>query len=118
MRENEYISPIKVFTQTAIKEAENYVHKAVLSLDIQVDKKELIKALEYDRKQYEKGYEAGYAAAKAEMAQHKHDKELNVSCDHDFRFYGSNYENDLFICTKCGEQKETPSNWFGMPKLL
>lgn len=40
---------------------ENNVCKAVASYGINVDKDELIKALKYDREQYEKGYEDGKA---------------------------------------------------------
>ena len=39
------------------------VYQQVLQMGIQVDKEEMEKALLYDRHQYMKGYNAGYAAA-------------------------------------------------------
>ena len=58
-----YESPIeKIYgeLQTQIEqEDENIVMKAVRDVGITVDKEELIKALQYDRKQYIKGYSDG-----------------------------------------------------------
>ena len=49
----------------------NQIFQAIQKCDIVVDKQELIKALQYDRGQYEKGYndglKAGYEKAKAEL---------------------------------------------------
>lgn len=55
-----YKSPIEIIMddirkQTIIQE-ENNVLRAVWRSGVNVDKEELIKALEYDRHQYEKGY--------------------------------------------------------------
>ena len=58
-----YESPIKLFSTNCDIELENGVYKAVTKIAIDVDKDELIKALKYDRGQYEKGY----ADAKAEQ---------------------------------------------------
>ena len=58
-----YESPIeKIYgeLQTQIEqEDENIVMKAVRDVGITVDKEELINALQYDRKQYTKGYSDG-----------------------------------------------------------
>ena len=58
-----YDSPINVIygeLQTKVeKDMENHIFESVLSVGVMVDKDELIKALEYDRQQYEKGYEDG-----------------------------------------------------------
>jgi glutamate synthase domain-containing protein 1 len=43
--------------------------KAVRAIDVSVDKEELIKALQYDRNQYEKGYINGYNAKASEVAE-------------------------------------------------
>ena len=63
-----YKSPIEVYmTQMRIeqeKTIEGEIYKAVHGLDIAVTKEELIKALRYDRDQYDKGYEDGYNADK------------------------------------------------------
>lgn len=43
---------------------DNQTYEAVLRVGIQVDKEELIKALAYDRNQYNKGFEDGFKAGK------------------------------------------------------
>lgn len=65
-----YESPIKIMYGTAQSSIENDVFKAILSYDIQVDKDELIRALTYDRQQYEKGYAEGTADALEAKAAH------------------------------------------------
>lgn len=63
--EFDYESPIEMTVgdlQTQIvREGENEVVKAIQKIDIHVNREELIRALEYDRRQYEKGFEDGYA---------------------------------------------------------
>lgn len=59
-----YESPIKwyqadPFVETLRDEADNVIVRAVAHADVQVDRDELIKALEYDRGQYEKGFHDG-----------------------------------------------------------
>lgn len=55
-----YESPIDIAIgkiTTELKQAEHdYIVRSVRDVGINVDEAELIKALEYDRKQYEKGY--------------------------------------------------------------
>lgn len=62
-----YKSPIEIIAsdmQMQIrKQQEDEIYKAVLNCEISVDKDELIKALNYDRNQYEKGYQDGLAEA-------------------------------------------------------
>lgn len=58
-----YKSPIEkicdeIQTQM-VQEEENIVMKAIREVGVNVDKEELIKALQYDRNQYTKGYEDG-----------------------------------------------------------
>lgn len=58
-----YKSPIETL-QTEIQiQFEDDCIKAIQSHGFIVDKEELVKALNYDRKQYEKGYSDGYAKA-------------------------------------------------------
>lgn len=63
-----YKSPIEVcISQLQFereKNLEDGVIKAIQNLDITVAKDELIKALRYDREQYETGYQDGYNADK------------------------------------------------------
>lgn len=58
-----YKSPIDTLISDIVTEEENVVMRAVVKCGINVDKDELVKALAYDRGQYEKGY----ADAKAEL---------------------------------------------------
>jgi len=61
-----YKSPIEVtsyMTDTVVKQArtemDDAIYTAILNTDIIVDKDELIKAMQYDRGQYQKGYADG-----------------------------------------------------------
>lgn len=51
----DYESPIKIIEQQMQMDFENNVLNAIKSYGVVVDKDELIKALQYDRNQYEKG---------------------------------------------------------------
>lgn len=62
-----YESPITLINGETQLSLEDGVYKAVRQVGIEVDKDELIKALKYDRGQYEKGY----ADAKAEQKKGK-----------------------------------------------
>lgn len=52
-----YESPIKVFQGNLEMQFEGEILKAVQRADITVDKDELIRALRYDREQYQKGFD-------------------------------------------------------------
>lgn len=54
-----YESPIEIIMGDVITHWENGIFKAVQTYDVRCNKEELIKALEYDRNQYQKGYEDG-----------------------------------------------------------
>lgn len=58
-----YESPIEIIQGAFTTEYENGIVRAVQKVGVNVDKDELVKALGYDRQQYEKGY----ADAKSEM---------------------------------------------------
>lgn len=59
-----YKSPIQLVTDDinyAMRtKIDDTIYQAVLKYDVAVDKDELIKALTYDRQQYDKGYSDGY----------------------------------------------------------
>ena len=65
-----YESPIELITTdiaTSIsKQLDNDIYQAVIKTGVNVDKDELIKALKYDREQYEKGYNDGYKDGQSE----------------------------------------------------
>lgn len=66
-----YESPIEVIfgeIQNKVSEdLEGLVYQAIQNVHVNVDKEELIKALNYDREQYEKGYRDGYRAKEEEV---------------------------------------------------
>ena len=55
-----YKSPIEIIQQQLQTSLENEILTAVQKVGVLVDKEELIKALKFDREQYDKGYERGY----------------------------------------------------------
>ena len=59
-----YESPIEIITKQMRTQFEDNVFKAIQDYGIVVDKEELIKALQYDRGQYEKGFADGMLAPK------------------------------------------------------
>ena len=55
-----YESPIKIISDELKTKMEGDVMTMIQSYGITVDKEALVKALEYDRNQYEEGYRDGY----------------------------------------------------------
>lgn len=79
------------------KRLEDTAYKAVIECGVVVDKDELIKALAYDRGQYEKGYGDGYRAAKDEIVRCKdciYSRPLDMEDDYE-AFFGE----DSVWCT-------------------
>jgi rubrerythrin len=73
MEANGYQSPIELFTspvemirRECDNQVEQCIYDAVQNVGVNVDKEELIKALRYDRNQYQEGYRAGKAAAQSQ----------------------------------------------------
>jgi hypothetical protein len=64
-----YESPVNIIYGEMQTQIEGDVFKAIQNVGIDVNKKELLKALQYDRGQYEKGYSDGYAKAIDEFAE-------------------------------------------------
>lgn len=58
-----YESPIEIIKGAFTTECENGIMTAVQKYGVNVDKEELIKALNYDRRQYDKGFEDGRKSA-------------------------------------------------------
>jgi hypothetical protein len=54
-----YEAPITIITGQMKYEIENEIYRAVQEVGVSVDKEEIIKALQYDREQYIKGYTDG-----------------------------------------------------------
>lgn len=64
-----YESPIKIIADELKTKMEGDVMTTIQSYGITVDKEALLKALEYDREQYEEGYHDGYNDAVAEVSE-------------------------------------------------
>lgn len=55
-----YKSPIEVIHEQIRVQVDDEIFHAIQNVGINADKKELLKALEYDRGQYDKGWEEGF----------------------------------------------------------
>lgn len=60
IKDYDYESPVNVIMDAINVQVENDIIKAVKNVGIDVNKEELLRALTYDRQQYERGYERGY----------------------------------------------------------
>lgn len=52
-----YQSPITLFQTQMQSKIEEEIYQAIMKVGVDVDKEELLKALAYDRNQYQKGYD-------------------------------------------------------------
>lgn len=66
-----YESPIEMIIGQMHIQQENGVYKAVQNVGFNVNKDELLKALQYDRDQYNKGYFDGIQAFAERLKAHK-----------------------------------------------
>lgn len=55
-----YESPITIINEQIERHYEDEIMTAVIKTGVHVDRDELIKAISYDRQQYEKGYSDGF----------------------------------------------------------
>lgn len=62
-----YESPVNVIYEEMQTQIEGDIYNAIQNVGIDVDKEELLKTLQYDRGQYDKGYSDGYAKAVEEF---------------------------------------------------
>ena len=108
-----YKSPIELLVTNIYdqiqKDQDEHIYQAVLQYVPNVDREELIRALQYDRNQYDKGYADGKADAMAEVVRCKdckywdEDRRCNgiknglvmeYTWDDDFCSYGERKDND------------------------
>lgn len=87
-----YESPINIIFGNMRTELEGTVFEAIQEVHVDVDRDELIKALQYDRRQYERGYSDGYSVG-AKDALEKFKSELMKRFDHDL-MYGWDGDGD------------------------
>ena len=84
-----YKSPIEIMQEHMRFQMDDDIYKAVLNYGINVDKEELLRALKYDRLQYDNGYRDGIRDANAELVrcrdcvfrQRETSDELYVICE-------------------------------------
>ena len=82
-----YKSPLQAFYKEQAEKVDDLCYRGVLSVGINVDREELLKALEYDRGQYEKGFEDGLQYARetycsicyAKMGERRNDEQKTDS---------------------------------------
>lgn len=96
-----YKSPITLITEqiqkTIIEQEENDIYRAVQKYEINVDKDELIKALKYDRRQYEKGYEDALNKIKANLIEKLRAKQRGCLSLYDEYMDGEDYRQSLLL---------------------
>ena len=64
-----YESPIQLTVGEMKMKYEDEIYQCIQQYGINVDKEELIRALQYDRNQYEKGYRDGYRDAAMKLVE-------------------------------------------------
>lgn len=98
-----YDSPINLalaeFQNGVEEQLGNGVMEYLYSIDIHVDKEELINALKYDRGQYEKGFRDGVKSAQKYGNWHIRSAYLTEPADSPFREY-------YMECSECGRKVE------------
>lgn len=91
-------SPIKTICDEMRTQFEGEVLKAVQRVGIEVDKDQLIKALNYDRNQYDEGYKHGYSYAKSELIRCK---DCKYSSHEPCEGFENVYVCDRSVFTRC-----------------
>lgn len=81
-----YESPVKLcqtveeIAQDIHKQTEDFIVQSVCKVGVVIDKEELIKAINYDRNQYDKGYNEGYNKAIDDALRVMHDTYILGYC--------------------------------------
>ena len=97
-----YSSPIEIADRMTSQLEEDII-KVVLSYDIEVDKDELIKALAYDREQYEKGYADGQRAGERTAKVETVEKPNVFKCGECGQYFHSTaWGSPVEYCSRCG----------------
>ena len=96
-----YESPINIIISKLCTKLESDCVKSVQSYGFDVDKEELSKALNYDRKQYEKGHTDGYNKAIDDFVKEIVDRGLSANDD---KYCITRYDNYLKVIKEIAEQ--------------
>lgn len=108
MLTNMYKSPIEIIYDDIKHSFEEGIYKAIQKVDIKVNRDELLKALAYDRQQYEKGYADALAERKKGKWIEREDPIISGTCS----CCGWNavlFETDVAgmpYCPHCGAEME------------
>ena len=94
-----YESPIKVFQSNLEMQFEGEILKAVQQADITVNRDELIRALRYDREQYQKGFDDARKNA------------VPVVRCKDCEYFGINDENVPYCLNRFGLDDPEPNGF-------
>ncbi len=98
-----YKSPIELITSQYCSSIEDAIYQSVLKFGIDVDKEELLMALEYDRGQYEKGYDDRDAAiVRCKDCKHWNNRGCGEGCGWCEAWEGGRFHDNY--CS-CGERK-------------
>jgi len=117
-----YKSPIEIMQTGMQVQMENGIMKAVQDVGINVDKSELLKALAYDREQYQKGFEDGREAGREWISfdnfkPQDGQRVLSVTTEGemDVHYFDANWENCL--CKYGGLVKTyNITHWMPLPE--
>lgn len=109
-----YQSPIQQFVSDISLKMENDVCTAVQDVGIYVDKDELIKALQYDREQYDRGYKQGYEDARTnfELINGINRRQFDKACDELYQGHEKSYSTQD-VCVLAEFVRELSEKLFG-----
>ena len=96
-----YESPINIIISKLCTKRESDCLKSVQRYGFDIDKEELAKALNYDRKQYEKGHTDGYSKAIDDFVKAIVDRGLSANDD---KYCIILYDNYLKVIKEIAEQ--------------
>lgn len=68
-----YDSPIKIVFGQMESQIDGKIMKAIQKINIEIDREELVRALQYDRNQYDRGFADGYVVARSEFEERLND---------------------------------------------
>ena len=95
-----YESPVTLLCQQVAdaitQDQENKIMAEIkYQMAVDINKEELLKALKYDRDQYNKGYNDGYLAG-AQYAMDEMQKRLNDACESEIvKFFNETHKGDI-----------------------
>lgn len=95
-----YESPVEIMYGAMKSEIEGAVYKAIQDVGIKVDKEELLRALMYDRQQYETGFKDGMKNALLKIAADANAKEVEICLLHHMKWEDDGCCLDCVECVK------------------